>query len=88
MKRRGLRDAQQFGQTFPGFAIWYDRWNGDAWCWRERPDSAFRRDNDDDVSEGRGYRSKMAVRAAIRAELMRRQGETASAAAGGTSDRR
>lgn len=87
MRHRGLRDVQQFGQTFPGFTIWWDRWNGDAWCWRERPDSPFRRENADDVTEGSRYRSKMAVRAAIRAELMRRQSETASAAAK-TADRR
>lgn len=81
MSDRSLRDADQFGTTFPGFAIWYDRWNGYKWCWRERPDSAFRRPGSDDVTEGRSFRSKMATRASIRAELMRRQGDSASAAA-------
>lgn len=76
-----LRDGTQFGgaATFPGFTIWWDRWNGDAWCWRERPDSPFRR-SEHDLTEGRNYRSKMAARAAIRQELMRRQGQAVSMA--------
>lgn len=76
---RPLRDATQFGTAaaLPGFTIWWDRWNGDSWCWRERPDSPFHRGKND-VREGRNYRSKMAARAAIRQELMRRQTQPAS----------
>ena len=82
MRDRSLRDSDQFGTTtLPGFTIWWDRWNGDAWCWRERTDSPFRREGTDDVTEGRNYRSKMAARASIRQELMRRRSAGASAAA-------
>lgn len=80
--RPPLRDATQFGgaATFKGFTIWWDRWNGDGWCWRERPDSPFRRE-EDDVTEGRKYRSKMAARASIRQEILRRREHVASVAA-------
>lgn len=79
MNTRPLRDVNQFGASFPGFTIWWDRWNGDGWCWRERPDSPFRC-GEDDVRDGRGYRSKMAARGAIRGELMRRQQDAVSVA--------
>lgn len=74
MTTRPLRDVTQFGQSLPGFTIWWDRWNGGGWCWRELPSSPFRT-GADDVTEGRGFRSKMAARGAIRNEIMRRQGE-------------
>lgn len=76
---RPRRDINQFGSLYPGFALWWDRWNGDSWCWRELPDSPFHA-AEDDVTEGRGYRSKMAARAAIRAEIMRRQAHRSAAA--------
>jgi len=77
-----MRDATQFGgaATFPGFTLWWDRWNGDGWCWRERTDSTFRFSGED-ITEGRKYRSKMAARAAIRQELSRRQVEEMATAA-------
>jgi hypothetical protein len=75
---RPLRDVSQFGVTIPGFTIWFDRWNGHGWCWRELPGSPFSQ-GDDDVTEGRNLRSKMAARGAIREEIMRRQHKTASA---------
>jgi hypothetical protein len=64
--------VNQFGETCPGFTFWWDRWNGDGWCWRELTTSPFRMDGVG-VTEGRGYRSKMAARAACRAEIVRRQ---------------
>lgn len=73
MTTRPRRDVNQFGSTVPGFTLWWDRWNGDGWCWRELPDSPFR--SGDGVNEGRGYRSKMAARSGIRAELVRRQSQ-------------
>ena len=79
MSRRPLRDVTQFGPTIPGFSIWYDRWNGHGWCWRELPDSPFRTTGNDAVTEGRGLRSKMAARGAIREEIMRRRSESATA---------
>lgn len=58
------------------FKVWWDRWNGNRWCWRECANSPFH-STSEDVTGGQGYGSNRAARGAIRSELDRRSRPTA-----------
>jgi len=69
------RPPIQARKGVPGFSVWYDRWNGRKWCWREKASSRHVLDAETDVREGTGYPSERAAYEAVCAELKRRRGE-------------
>lgn len=62
------------------FTIWYDRHNGNRWCWRESNTSPYETDADD-VRKGEGYPSRRKARTAVRDELNARAARQADSSA-------
>lgn len=66
------------GYNPKAFTVWYDRWKGRGWMWRERKNSPHRVDPETDVMEADGYDSRVHAQAGIRAELRERENRLAS----------
>ena len=67
-----MKKPIQARKSIPGFSVWFDRWKGRGWCWREKASSKRVLDPETDVRYGEGYSGEREACEAICAEIRRR----------------